>query len=63
MADWKFYGRSEQLADLERMLQRKRWFFAKVTGRWRIGKTKLIQQALAELGSERPVFYVRTSKI
>lgn len=33
MAEWKFYGRSEQLADLERMLQRKRWFFAKVTGR------------------------------
>jgi AAA+ ATPase superfamily predicted ATPase len=37
MADWKFYGRREQLADLERMLNRKRWFFAKVTGRRRIG--------------------------
>ena len=37
MADWKFYGRREQLADLERMLDRKRWFFAKVTGRRRIG--------------------------
>ena len=33
MADWKFYGRKEQLAELERMLDRKRWFFAKVTGR------------------------------
>jgi uncharacterized protein len=36
MADWKFHGRREQLADLERMLDRKRWFFAKVTGRRRI---------------------------
>ena len=31
MADWKFYGRREQLADLERMLDRNRWFFAKVS--------------------------------
>jgi hypothetical protein len=31
MAEWKFYGRRQQLADLERMLERKRWFFAKVT--------------------------------
>lgn len=31
MADWRFYGRKEQLADLERMLDRARWFFAKVT--------------------------------
>src|SRR4051794_37938258 len=59
MADWKFYGRREQLADLERMLDRKRWFFAKVTGRRRIGKTTLIQQAMEELGSEQPVFYVQ----
>ena len=47
MADWKFYGRKEQLADLERMLNRKRWFFAKVTGRRRIGKTALIRAATA----------------
>ena len=59
MADWKFYGRSDQLADLERMLDRKRWFFAKVTGRRRIGKTTLIQQAMEELGSKQPVFYVQ----
>jgi len=31
MSEWKFYGRKEQLAELERMLNRKRWFFAKVT--------------------------------
>jgi hypothetical protein len=59
MSEWKFYGRREQLTDLERMLDRKRWFFAKVTGRRRIGKTTLIQQAMAELGSKLPVFYVQ----
>jgi AAA+ ATPase superfamily predicted ATPase len=59
MADWKFYGRREQLADLERILDRKRWFFAKVTGRRRIGKTTLIQRAMQEIGTTQPVFYVQ----
>lgn len=59
MADWKFYGRREQLADLERILGRGRWFFAKVTGRRRIGKTTLIQQAMHEIGSRQPIFYVQ----
>jgi len=59
MADWKFYGRKEQLAELERILDRKRWFFAKVTGRRRIGKTSLIQRAIQEIKSNQPVFYVQ----
>ncbi|MDZ7620470.1 MAG: ATP-binding protein, partial [Patescibacteria group bacterium] len=59
MADWQFYGRKEQLADLERVLERKRWFFAKVTGRRRIGKTTLIQQAMRQLANEQPVLYVQ----
>ena len=59
MAEWKFYGRKEQLAGLEQMLNRKRWFFAKVTGRRRIGKTTLIQQAMKEIGNQQPVFYVQ----
>jgi AAA+ ATPase superfamily predicted ATPase len=59
VADWKFYGRKEQLADLERILGRKRWFFAKVTGRRRIGKTTLIQRAMEEIKSKQPVFYVQ----
>jgi AAA+ ATPase superfamily predicted ATPase len=59
MADWKFYGRKEQVADLERMLDRQRWFFAKVTGRRRIGKTTLIQRAIQEIKSNQPVFYVQ----
>ncbi len=59
MAEWKFYGRKEQLAGLERMLDRKRWFFAKVTGRRRIGKTTLIQKAIEQIGSTQPEFYVQ----
>jgi uncharacterized protein len=59
MAEWKFYGRKEQHTDLERMLARKRWFFAKVTGRRRIGKTALIRTATQEIGGEQPVFYVQ----
>jgi uncharacterized protein len=59
VAEWKFYGRKEQLADLEGMLDRKRWFFAKVTGRRRIGKTTLIQRAMQEIKSKQPVFYVQ----
>jgi uncharacterized protein len=59
MADWKFYGRKDQLADLERILNRERWFFAKVTGRRRIGKTALILRAMQEISSKQPVFYVQ----
>jgi uncharacterized protein len=56
---WRFYGRRDQLAVLSQVLNRRRWFFAKVTGRRRIGKTTLIQQALEAIGSNQPVFYVQ----
>ena len=59
MNPWKFYGRQDQLAALESILNRRRWFFAKVTGRRRIGKTTLIQQAMQAIGSRNPVFYVQ----
>ena len=59
MNPWKFYGRQEQLAVLESILNRRRWFFAKVTGRRRIGKTTLIQQAMQAIDSQNPVFYVQ----
>jgi AAA+ ATPase superfamily predicted ATPase len=49
MAGWKFYGRREQLANLERIIRRQRWFFVNVTGRRRIGKTALIREAIREL--------------
>lgn len=56
---WGFYGRGEELASLREILQRERWFFARITGRRRIGKTTLVQRALTELGGGRPVFYVQ----
>ena len=59
MNSWKFYGRQAQLEELASILNRKRWFFAKVTGRRRIGKTTLIQQAMQAVGSKNPVFYVQ----
>jgi hypothetical protein len=35
MGGWKFYGRREQLAEMETDAGPPRWFFAKVTGRRR----------------------------
>jgi AAA+ ATPase superfamily predicted ATPase len=55
---WGFYGRSQELLEMRRIFRRDRWFFARVTGRRRIGKTTLIQQALEGL-SERPIFYLQ----
>lgn len=55
---WGFYGRSRELNDLKAILARRRWFFARITGRRRIGKTTLVQHALAESGG-RPIFYVQ----
>ncbi len=53
---WGFYGRTDELHRLQDILGRNRWFFVKITGRRRIGKTTLIQQALQ--GGQR-VFYVQ----
>jgi len=39
---WKFYGRSPELDKLTAILRRNRWFFGKITGRRRIGKTTLV---------------------
>lgn len=59
MADWSFYGRKDELGHLERILKRDRWFFVKITGRRRIGKTRLIEEARRVVGGTRPVFYVQ----
>jgi AAA+ ATPase superfamily predicted ATPase len=53
---WGFYGRNEELHRLQAILARNRWFFVKVTGRRRIGKTTLIQRALQ--GGQR-IFYAQ----
>jgi uncharacterized protein len=58
MAQWAFYGRGDELDKLRKMLKSRHWFFAKITGRRRIGKTALIQQAIGAVG-ERKVFYVQ----
>jgi len=55
---WAFYGRNGELQQLETILRRQRWFFARITGRRRIGKTTLIQRALEHTRTDR-VFYVQ----
>lgn len=53
---WGFYGRRNELDSLTRILLRNRWFFVKVTGRRRIGKTSLVQEALKSIGRDRVVY-------
>ena len=54
---WQFVGRRTELRQLASVLARGRWFFVKLTGRRRIGKTTLVRQAV-EL-SNQPVLYVQ----
>lgn len=42
MSDWDFYGRAEPLAELRRIVESGRWFFCRIEGRRRIGKTSLL---------------------
>ena len=58
MSAWKFYGRSPELDKLMAILRRERWFFVKITGRRRIGKTTLVQEALRRT-DKRKVLYVQ----
>lgn len=44
MAEWSFYGRSDELAELRRIVESGRWYFARIEGRRRIGKTTLLSQ-------------------
>ena len=44
---WGFYGRENELECLLDRFRRQRWFFGAIRGRRRIGKTALVQQALA----------------
>jgi AAA+ ATPase superfamily predicted ATPase len=56
--DWGFYGRRDERARLSAILGRGRWFFVKVSGRRRIGKTTLVQQALGP-GQRDRVLYLQ----
>ncbi len=58
MTEWRFYGRQWELRQLSSILERKRWFFVKITGRRRIGKTTLVNNALP-LSQPHPVYYVQ----
>lgn len=55
---WGFYGRSAELEALEAMLTRGRWFFLKLSGRRRIGKTELVRHALSRRKDAR-TFYLQ----
>ena len=55
---WQFYGRNPEVERLTTILQRHRWFFVKITGRRRIGKTSLVQEALKRSGRDR-VLYIQ----
>jgi AAA+ ATPase superfamily predicted ATPase len=48
--DWGFYGRADELRAVTQIIRRNRWYFAKMTGRRRIGKTTLIQKAIQAAG-------------
>lgn len=50
---WGFYGREREIEQVAQILRRGRWFFARITGRRRIGKTTLIQHALQAVGQSR----------
>ena len=57
MAEWRFYGRRLELQQLVDIFARNRWFFVKITGRRRIGKTTLVRNALSTCSS-RQIYYV-----
>ncbi len=59
MKPWRFYGRNHQLDSLKQIIARRRWFFVKVSGRRRIGKTTLIQRALEAAGNRSLVLYLQ----
>ncbi|MGB6451935.1 MAG: ATP-binding protein, partial [Steroidobacteraceae bacterium] len=44
MPTWGFYGRAEPLAELRGIVEAGRWFFCRIEGRRRIGKTTLLGQ-------------------
>ncbi|MBI2571719.1 MAG: ATP-binding protein [Candidatus Schekmanbacteria bacterium] len=56
LSGWTFYGREAEVRAFADLLQRNRWFFVRVTGRRRIGKTALVRQALRVAQRERVAF-------
>lgn len=56
--EWTFYGRHQELGRLRAIVERQRWFFLRVSGRRRIGKTSLVHQALDPTHQDR-VLYIQ----
>jgi AAA+ ATPase superfamily predicted ATPase len=44
MPEWSFYGRNRPLEELRKIISEPRWFFCRVAGRRRIGKTTLLKE-------------------
>lgn len=60
MADWQFYGRHSMLDQLHRLLEHPRWFFCRIQGRRRIGKTTLLRELAHENEAvAKRIFYVQ----
>ena len=59
---WSFYGRRSELQQMQRILERRRWFFLQISGRRRIGKTALIQEALRGAGIAKTLYVVGPAK-
>jgi AAA+ ATPase superfamily predicted ATPase len=53
---WSFYGRERELGAISALLEAERFFFLRVTGRRRIGKTTLITEALRRSGRQRVAY-------
>ncbi|MBL8843725.1 MAG: ATP-binding protein [Planctomycetes bacterium] len=53
---WGFYGREPEIRELRDRIDRRRWFFLRITGRRRIGKTSLVREALERSGAARVVY-------
>ena len=56
MAEWGFYGRRRERSELAGVLGRGRWFFLQISGRRRIGKTRLVQELLQPQRRERMLY-------
>jgi len=58
MAEWGFYGREAPLKELQRIIDTDRWFFCRIQGRRRIGKTTLLSKLAQSRGdlAERLIY-------
>lgn len=42
MADWQFYGRTQLMSKLNRIITAGRWLFCRIGGRRRVGNASLL---------------------